>query len=152
MVQPIVDESFTAFDVLLESFKPYGCSHYNESVHSFVFTRNPAEFLNESFKWQSVSNKAERSLGEGEVPEHLFSEEADRVSRMILKGTRFKGLGDFSTGNPLDKTSVEEEKALSKDAQMIARFEGVTESLGEFSHSSEYDNEEWDVGETSLFS
>lgn len=139
IVTPDVDEGFTGYDTLLQSFKPYGCTHYNESVHGFIFTRNPAEFLNTNFKWQEVSNRVEENLG---VEENL-DREAERISSMMMQGSRFKGLKDYSTGSPLPQI-VETEKGLSTNAEILKDFDTISENL---SFNSDTDNDEWVLGD-----
>lgn len=138
IVQPDVDESFTGYEALLKSFKPYGCSHYNEDVHGFIFTRNPAEFLSTNFKWQEASNKTTETLGD----DVFLDKEAERISRMMLQGTRFKGLKDYSTGSPLPD-SMETEKSLNTNAELLEDFDSIAENL---SFTSSDNSDEWTLG------
>lgn len=139
IVTPDVDEGFTGYDTLLQSFKQYGCTHYNESVHGFIFTRNPAEFLNTNFKWQEISNRVEETLG----VEETLDREAKRISSMMMQGSRFKGLKDYSTGSPLPQ-EVETEKGLSTNAEILKDFDTISENL---SFNSDTDNDEWTLGD-----
>lgn len=141
IVTPDVDEGFTGYDTLLQSFKQYGCTHYNESVHGFIFTRNPAEFLNTNFKWQEISNRVEETLG----VEETLDREAKRISSMMMQGSRFKGLKDYSTGSPLPQ-EVETEKGLSTNAEILKDFDTISENLS-FNSDTDTDDEEWTLGD-----